>query len=53
MIKQSESLETRHDSTYIYDKYYVRAFDLEGDLAGVPQTWYLSGQSFITRLKLV
>ncbi len=30
-----------------------REFDLEGDLAGVPHTWYLSAQSFITLLKLV
>ncbi len=30
-----------------------RAFDLEGDLVGVPHTWYLSGQSFIIPLKLV
>ncbi len=28
-----------------------REFDLEGDLVGVPYTWYLSGQSFITPLK--
>ncbi len=28
-----------------------REFDLEGDLVGVPQTWYLSTQSFITPLK--
>ncbi len=27
-----------------------REFDLEGDLVGVPHTWYLSVQSFI-RLK--
>ncbi len=25
-----------------------REFDLEGDLVGVPHTWYLSAQSFIT-----
>ncbi len=30
-----------------------REFDLEGDLAGVPYTWYLSSQSFIRLLKLV
>ncbi len=30
-----------------------REFDLEGDLAGVPHTWYLSAQSFITLLKLI
>ncbi len=30
-----------------------RTFDLEGDLVGVPHTWYLSGQSFITPLKLM
>ncbi len=30
-----------------------REFNLEGDLAGVPQTWYLSAQSFIILLKLV
>ncbi len=29
-----------------------REFDLEGDLVGVPHTWYLSAQSFITQLKL-
>ncbi len=28
-------------------------FDLEGDLVGVPYTWYLSTQSFIALLKLV
>ncbi len=27
--------------------------DLEGDLVGVPHTWYLSAQSFIRLLKLV
>ncbi len=30
-----------------------REFDLEGDLVGVPHTWYLSAQSFIGLLKLV
>ncbi len=30
-----------------------REFDLEGDLVGVPNTWYLSVQSFIRLLKLV
>ncbi len=30
-----------------------REFDLEGDLVGVPHTRCLSGQSFMTRLKLV
>ncbi len=30
-----------------------REFDLEGDLLGLPNTWYLSAQSFITLLKLV
>ncbi len=30
-----------------------REFDLEGDLVGVPHTWYLSAQSFIRLLKLV
>ncbi len=30
-----------------------REFDLEGDLVGVPHTWYLSAQSFIALLKLV
>ncbi len=29
-----------------------REVDLEGGLFGVPHTWYISGQSFITRLKL-
>ncbi len=28
-------------------------FDLEGDLVGVPHTWYLSAQSYIRLLKLV
>ncbi len=56
-IKQSKSLQTRYDRTYIYDIYYIRThvyvflfsvkktqiyreFDLEGDLVGVPHTWY-------------
>ncbi len=30
-----------------------REFDLEGDLVGVPHTWYLSAQSFIKLFKLV
>ncbi len=31
-----------------------REFDLEGDLVGVPHTWYVSAQSFIkTCLKRV
>ncbi len=30
-----------------------REFDLEGDPVGVPHTWYLSAQSFITLLKIV
>ncbi len=30
-----------------------REFDLEGDLVGVPHTWFLSTQSYITLLKLV
>ncbi len=30
-----------------------REFDLEGDLVGVPHTWYLSAQAFITLLKLI
>ncbi len=30
-----------------------REFDHEGDLVGAPCTWNLSGQSFITGLKLV
>ncbi len=30
-----------------------REFDLEGDLVGVPHTWCLSTQSFITLLNLV
>ncbi len=29
-----------------------REFDLEVDLVGVPHTWYLSAQSFITHLQL-
>ncbi len=30
-----------------------REFDLEGDLVGVPHTWFLPAQSFITLLKLI
>ncbi len=30
-----------------------RKFDLEGNLVGVPHTWYLSTQSFIALFKLV
>ncbi len=30
-----------------------REFHLESNLVGLPLTWYLSGQSFITLLKLV
>ncbi len=30
-----------------------REFDLEGDLVGVPHTWYLSAQSFLRLLKFV
>ncbi len=30
-----------------------RELDLEDDLVGVPHTWYISAQSFITLLKLV
>ncbi len=30
-----------------------REFDLEGDLVGVPHTWYLFAQSFIRLVKLV
>ncbi len=30
-----------------------REFDLQGDLVGVPHTWFLSALSFITLLKLV
>ncbi len=30
-----------------------REFDFEGDLVGVPHTWYLSALSFIRPLKLV
>ncbi len=29
-----------------------REFDLEGDLVGVPHTWYLSAQPFIALIKL-
>ncbi len=71
MIKHSKPLQTRYDTTFIYDRYsrrthvYVfllsvkktclnyREVDLEGDLVGVPHTWYLSAQSFIRLLKLV
>ncbi len=28
-----------------------REFDIEGDLVGVPHTWYLTAQSFIRLLK--
>ncbi len=45
MIKQSRPLQTRYDTTFIYDRYYIRRW--------VPHTWYLSAQSFITLLKLV
>ncbi len=27
MIKQSKSLQTRYDSTYIYDRYYIRTHE--------------------------
>ncbi len=30
---------------------HYHAFDLECDLVGVPDTWYLSAQSFTTLLK--
>ncbi len=30
-----------------------REFDLEGDLVGVPRSWYISAQSFISLLKFV
>ncbi len=72
MIKQSKPLQTKYDTTHIYDRYYIRThvyvflfsvkknaclnyreFDPEGDLVGVPHTWYLSAQSFIRLLKLV
>ncbi len=71
MIKHTKSLQTRYDTTHIYDRYYIRThvyvflfsvkkrvlnyreFDLEGDLVGVPHTWYLSTQSFIRLLELV
>ncbi len=68
IIKQSKPLQTRYETPYIYVRYrthvYVfrfsvknacfnyREFDLEGDLVGVPQTWYLSAQSIVTLLKL-
>ncbi len=46
MIKQSKFLQTRYDTTYIYDRYYIflvwknaglnyREIDLEGYLVGV------------------
>ncbi len=65
MINQNDSLSTTCNVIYIYiyGKYYVvtqiplnsekRVFDHEGDLVGVSYAWYLLGQSFITRLKLV
>ncbi len=71
MIKQGKPLQTRHDTTYIYNRYNIRPhiyvflfsvknaclnyceFDLEGDLVGVPHTWNLLAQPFITLLKHV
>ncbi len=57
MIKQGKPLQTRYERTYIYNRKNAslnyRKFDLEGDLMGVPHTWYLSVQSFITLLKLI
>ncbi len=51
---------------HIYNRYYVRThvyvlllsvkkhvFDLEDDLVGVPNTWYVSAQAFITLVNLV
>ncbi len=58
IIKQSKPLQTRYDMTYIYDKYYIRThvymflFSVK-KTRGVPHTWYLSAQSFITLLKLI
>ncbi len=41
-------------STHIWNACLnYREFDLEGDLVGVPHTWYLSTQSFIILLKFV
>ncbi len=34
--KKSKSLQTRYDTTHIYDRYY-REFDFEGDLVGYPK----------------
>ncbi len=34
-------------------EFSYREFDLKDDLEGVPRTWYLPNQSFITLLKLV
>ncbi len=34
-------------------RFSYREFNLERDLVVVPHTWYLSGQFFTTRLKLV
>ncbi len=68
MIKQSKPLQTRYDTTYMYDRYYIRThvyvflFNVkknacfnyrEFDLVGVPHTWCFSAQSFITLVKLV
>ncbi len=71
MIKQRKPLQTRYETPYIYDRYYInthinvflfgvkntclnyREFDLEGNLVGVPHTWYLSDPSVIKILKLV
>ncbi len=54
MIKQSKPLQTRYDTTYVYDRYYIRThvyvflFSVK-----IPHTWYLLAQSFITLLKFV
>ncbi len=68
MIKQSKLYYTTaiHDRYYIRTHVYefifkcekntfsnCHQFDLEGDLVGVPHTWYLSAQSFITLLTLI
>ncbi len=48
-------LEHMYMCSFLVRKYACfnyREFDLEGDLVGVPHTWYSLGQSFVTRLKL-
>ncbi len=65
----SDSTGCVRDTTYIYDRYYIRThvyvllfsvkknaclnyreFDLDVDLIGVPQTWYISIKTFLKRV---